>query len=143
MLNLETEGDVRVASTALGVSTALFGLWPVLAPRSFARVWGISTEGGATALMSIRSVGLRDLVMGAGLTSAAVHGGKITPLLLSRALTDGLDGLAVLLALANGGGTHRGLSVLGLLAAGATAVDLSLWWASKVIRDPDALDDDY
>ena len=141
MLYLETEGDVRVATTALGAATALFGLWPLVAPGSFARVFGISTQGGPTTLLAIRSVGTRDLVMGAGLISAAVHGGKITPWLLARALTDGLDATSVGIALARGGGTHKGLPLLGALAVGATVVDAALWWASKVLVDPAPLDD--
>lgn len=141
MLYLETEGDVRVATTALGIGTALFGLWPMVAPRSFGRAWGITAES-ATAALSIRSVGARDLVMAAGLISAAQHGGKITPLLLGRALTDGLDGLAVAIALASGERGNGKLAGLAALAAGATVVDTALWWASKVLRDPVSYDDD-
>jgi hypothetical protein len=141
MLHLETEGDVRVASTVLGAATALFGLWPVLAPRSFARAFGLSTQGGPTSELAIRSTGVRDLVMGAGLVSAAVHGGRIGPWLLARLLVDGLDGAAVSLALANRQGRNRQLALLGLLAAGAALVDAALWWAAKVIADPAPLDE--
>src|SRR5215207_6216081 len=144
MLHLETEGDVRVATTALGAATALFGLWPMLSPRTFAAAWGVSTAGGPTALLSIRSTGLRDLVYGASLMSAALHGGRITPWLLGRALIDGLDGTAVAIALATGEGGNRRLALLALLATGATVTDAALWWASKVIRDPMSFgDDDY
>ena len=141
MLHLETEGDVRVATTALGVATALFGLWPVLAPRSFARVFGLPTQAEPTTGLSIRSVGIRDLVMGAGLVSAAVHGGRIAPWLLARLLIDSLDGAAVGLTLVSRQGRSRPLALLGLLAAGAAAIDGALWWAARVIVDPAPLDE--
>ena len=124
------EQSVRRATAALGVATALFGIAPALAPGFFGRLFGLPTEGGPAALAVVRSLGIRDAVMGIGLISAALHGGRIAPLLLSRTLVDGGDALAVSLAVARGAGNGR-LAALGALAFGAAIVDHALWHAAR------------
>ena len=64
--------------------------------------------------------------MGVGLLSAAVHGSRLAPWLMMRALCDGGDAAAIAIAFARGGGNAR-LAGLGLLALGATAYDAVLW----------------
>ena len=142
MLDLHGDADLRRATTALGVATGLFGLLPAVAPRAFARLFGIPTAGGPGALAAIRSVGLRDAVMGAGLTSAAMHGGRYAPLLLSRLLVDAGDAAVVAITLASGA-RNRSLATLGLLALGAAGVDFVLWRAAKQAAqsDEDELDE--
>ena len=127
---LTDERGVRRATTALGVATALFGLGPAVAPACFARLFGLPTDGSPAMLAAIRSVGIRDAVMGIGLVSASVHGGRIAPLLLARTLVDGGDAITVSLAMAKGGGNAR-LAALGALAFGAALVDHALWHAAR------------
>ena len=63
--DLTTERGVRRATSALGVATFLFGLAPAVAPGYFARLVGIaSAETHPATLSVIRSVGIRDAVMG-------------------------------------------------------------------------------
>ena len=125
---------LRHLATALGAGTTVFGVWPAVAPRSFARTFGLPTEGGPGALAALRSVGVRDAVTGVGLCSAAMHGGKFAPWLLSRLLVDASDAAVMGLACRQGG--NRQMGALGLLALGAAAVDALLWQAAKrAVRD--------
>src|SRR5215467_10072149 len=123
------EQYLRRAAAGLGLATLAFGVTPVLAPSQFARLFGFTAPDLATAAM-MRSLGLRDAVMGMGLWSAAAHGGTYAPWLLARALTDGGDTLAVGLAAGRGWRNRRFLA-LGALALGATALDAALYWATK------------
>jgi hypothetical protein len=123
------EGTVRRAAAALGLATVAFGVTPLVAPRRFARIFGFATPDAATASM-MRSLGLRDAVMGMGLWSAAAHGGNYAPWLLARTLTDGGDALAVGWA-AVGGWRTRGFLALGALALGALALDGALYAVAK------------
>jgi len=126
---LLSAGMVRRVAAALGLATAAFGVTPLVAPQRFARMFGFAAPDAATASM-MRSLGLRDAVMGLGLWSAAVHGGNYAPWLLGRALTDGGDALAVGWAAGRGWRT-RGFLALGALALGATALDAALYAAAK------------
>lgn len=129
--DLNTERGVRRATSALGVATLLFGLAPAVAPGYFARLVGVTpAETGPATLSFIRSIGIRDAVMGIGLLSAAMHGGKLAPWLLARSLMDLGDTVSVSLAFARGGGSSR-LAALGALAFGATIVDHALWHAAR------------
>src|SRR5438270_5135956 len=103
--DLTTERGVRRATSALGVATLVFGLAPAVAPGYFARLVGIApVETGPATLSFIRSIGIRDAVMGIGLLSAAMHGGKLGPWLMARTLMDLGDTVSVSLAFARGGG---------------------------------------
>src|SRR5215831_9771552 len=126
------EQQLRRAAAGLGLATLAFGVMPLLAPGQFARLFGFAAPDPATASM-MRSLGLRDAVMGIGLWSAAAHGGKYAPWLLARTLTDGGDTLAVGLA-AGGGWRNRRFLSLGALALGATAVDAALYRRVKRAR---------
>jgi hypothetical protein len=135
---LRDDKMLRQLATALGAGTTVFGVWPALAPRSFARTFGLPTEGGPGPLATLRSVGVRDAVTGVGLCSAALHGGKFAPWLLSRLLVDASDAAIMALACRQGGG-NRQMGALGLLALGAAGLDLALWQAAKrAARDDDA-----
>jgi len=109
---------VRPGTAAFGVALALFSLPGFLAPRFFGRMVGLTVTDDATASM-VRSVSVRDLVMGIGLVSAAMHGSRLAPWLLMRTLCDGGDTVAVGIAVARGAGNVR-LTLLGLLALAAT-----------------------
>lgn len=120
-----SEKQIRQAAAALGVATAAFGVTPLVAPGVFARLFGFPPPDASTAAM-MRSLGIRDVVMGVGLWSAAAHGGNYAPWLLARVLTDGGDTLAVGIGAGMGHRNVRFLA-LGALALGAAAGDAVLW----------------
>jgi hypothetical protein len=120
-----SEQQVRRLAALLGLATVGFGATPLVAPGVFARLFGFPLPDAATASM-MRSLGLRDVVMGMGLWSAAAHGGNYAPWLLARLLTDGGDALAVGLGAGLGHRNGRFLA-LGALALGAAAGDAVLW----------------
>ena len=122
------EQQIRRAAAGLGLVTLAFGIPPLVVPGQFARLFGFAAPDPAVASM-MRSLGVRDIVMGIGLWSAAAHGGKYAPWLLARTLTDGGDTLAVGLAAGRGWRNPRFLA-LGALAVGATALDTVLYGAA-------------
>lgn len=123
------EKQIRPLAGALGLGMVAFGAAPLLAPAVFGRVFGIAASDPATASV-VRSVGLRDVVMGIGLWSAAAHGGKYAPLLLGRILTDSGDAVVISLAAAAGRRNRRFLA-LGGLALAAALVDAVLYVAAR------------
>lgn len=126
----QPRGDaVRELTALLGVGTVLFSMTPIVAPRQFARLFGFSTPDPATTSM-MRSLGLRDAVMGMGLWSAASHGGNFAPWLLARTLCDGGDTLSVSLAVARGERNPRFI-LLGAIALGAALFDAALYAAAQ------------
>jgi hypothetical protein len=126
---LLTEKQARGIAAVVGLSLVAFGALPTIAPKPFARLFGLTTPDPATASM-MRSLGIRDAVMGIGLWSAASHGGKYLPWLLSRTLVDGGDTLAVGLAIAQGKRDPRFIG-LGALALGATVVEAALYTVAR------------
>lgn len=131
----------RPLAAALGLGTVAFGLLPVVLPRQFARLFGFPALD-PTLATAFRSVGVRDVVLGMGLWSAAAHGGNFAPWLLARLLSDGGDTLAIALAAASGARQPRFLA-LGALALGATLADGALYLlarqpvsAATVTEDP-------
>ncbi|HEX6800094.1 MAG TPA: DUF4267 domain-containing protein [Ktedonobacterales bacterium] len=125
------EPDVRRLAAGMGVAIVAFGAAPLLAPRGFARIFGLTPSGpGETSV--VRSVGLRDVVMGLGLWSAAAHGGRYAPLLLGRLLTDGGDAVAVGIAAVQGARRPRFVA-LGGLALAATLADAALYWLARKV----------
>ncbi len=122
---LLTEKQARGIAAGVGLSLVAFGALPAVAPGPFARLFGFATPDAASASM-MRSLGVRDALMGMGLWSAATHGGKYLPWLLARTLTDGGDTLAVGLAIAQGKRDPRFIG-LGALALGATITEAALY----------------
>ncbi len=122
----------RRLAAGLGLATLAFGVSPLMAPRRFARLFGFAEPDAGTVSM-IRSLGVRDTVMGMGLWSAAAHGGNYAPWLLARTLTDGGDALAIGWAAGAGWRNWRFFS-LGALALGASAVDVALYAAARRAR---------
>ncbi len=121
---------MRQLAVGLGLGSVAFGVAPILAPRFFARLFGLKVSRDSTASVAVRSVGVRDLVIGLGLWSAASHGGRYAPWILARALSDTGDALACTIALAQGA-DRRGFKSLTLLAAGAAAGGFALWFAAR------------
>ena len=116
---------LRPGTLALGVALAIFSAPAVVWPRFFARLVGLTVPDEPSAV-AIRSVAIRDAVMGVGLVSAAQHGSRLAPWLLVRALCDGGDAAAIGFAFARGAGSPR-LGALGALALGAALYDAVLW----------------
>lgn len=123
--NALTETQARGIAAGIGISMVVFGALPLLAPGAFARLFGLGQPDAATTSM-IRSLGVRDTVMGVGLWSAATHGGKYLPWLLTRILTDAGDTLAVGVAVAQGRRSPRFIA-LGGLALGAALTETALY----------------
>jgi hypothetical protein len=119
----------RNLSAGLGILSIVFGVVPFIAPRLSAQVAGIPLPGHAAPVI-VRSVGVRDAVIGMGLWSAAVHGGNYSPWLLARVLCDAGDTVAVGMAVARGARDPR-LLALGALALSALASGLTLYMASR------------
>lgn len=130
MVNVKVDGgQARRFAAGLGLATLAFGVPPLVAPRRFARIFGFAEPDAGTASM-MRSLGVRDVVMGMGLWSAAAHGGTYAPWLLARTLTDGGDAMAIGWATGSGWRNWRFYS-LGALALGATALDAALYLAAR------------
>ena len=124
--------QLRRIAGALGLATVAFGATPLAAPAVFARLFGFPKPDASTAAM-MRSLGVRDIVMGMGLWSAAAHDGNYVPWLLARTLTDGGDVLAVGIGAGAGHRNARFLA-LGALALGAAAGDGVLWRQARAAR---------
>jgi hypothetical protein len=113
--------QVRKLAAALGVGTVAFGVVPALSPGLFARLFGLHPPSDPTLAAAFRSVGARDIAVGMGLWSAAAHRGNYAPWLLARAICDGGDTVAALLAVRAGVRDPRFLG-LTALAFAATVV---------------------
>ncbi|HLJ81239.1 MAG TPA: DUF4267 domain-containing protein [Ktedonobacterales bacterium] len=132
MIDRLSDTQLRRIAAALGLATVAFGATPLAAPAVFARFFGFPKPDASTAAM-MRSLGVRDVVMGMGLWSAAAHSGNYAPWLLARLLTDGGDTLAV--GIGAGAGHRNGrFLALGALALGAAAGDALLWAAARRAR---------
>jgi hypothetical protein len=127
--DMVTEKQARSLAAGMGLTMVAFGALPTVTPGAFARLFGFPRPDAQGAAM-MRSLGLRDVVMGIGLWSAAAHGGRYQPLLLARALTDGGDTLAVALAVAQGKRDPRFIA-LGALALGAALGETALYVATR------------
>ena len=124
------ENRLRSLAALLGIGTIAFGALSVLAPRAFGRLFGLAVDAEPTVPAVIRSVGVRDTVLGMSLWSAAVHGGHYAPWLLARLLSDAGDTVAVALAIRNGA-RAPGFLVLSGLALGASAYGA---WLYRAVR---------
>ena len=125
---------LRMLAASLGISVALFSGASLLSPRRFASFFGISAPDPSVDSM-IYSIGARDVAMGMGLWSAAMHGGKYAPWLLARLIVDGGDAAGIAVAVARGWRNPRFLT-LGGLALGAAACDAILWTAARRAASP-------
>jgi hypothetical protein len=118
-------------ATALGVGTVVFGAAPLVAPGFFGRLFGIQSANEPSVATAIRSVGARDLVIGAGLLRALERqdAQAVGDWLLARVACDAADTVGVSIAVARGA-RSRGFLALGGLALGATLIGgvLRLRW---------------
>ena len=121
---------LRSLTLALGIGTTVFGIAPVLAPRTFGNLFGLPMDQSPAAEIAMRSVGARDAINGIGIVSATMHNGRVAPWLLARAVSDGTDTIGVAMALLQGSGNPR-LALLGGVALAATIVDVVLYLGNK------------
>ena len=133
-MNLD-EPRLRTLATTLGVVSIGIGGMLTLAPRLSGRLFGLAIGCEPTAPIMFRAAGLRDVVVNAGLISAARHGGNYAPWLLARALSDAGDVLAVLLAALAGARNPRTYG-LGAVALVHTTVDVLLLRAARQASHP-------
>ncbi len=124
-----TDEQTRRLAAALGFSLLVFGVAPTLAPRTFAKLFSFAEPDAETTSM-MRSVGVRDMAMGAGLLATAASGGAYAPWLLARVLADGGDTVSVGIAIAQGKRRPRFI-LLGGLALAAAIADATLWTLAR------------
>lgn len=124
-----TDEQVRRMAAGLGLSLALFGAVSAIAPQPFAWLFGMRQPDPEMTSM-YRSIGVRDVAMGMGVWSAAVHGGNYAPWLLARIIADGGDSVGVGIAVAQGQ-RHPRFIGLGGLALAAAAADTVLWLLAR------------
>jgi len=123
---------MRILAGGLGLGAVLFGIVPALFPGWFAHVFGIGSADNPTVATAIRSVGIRDVVVGLGLVYAAHAGerGALRRWVLARAACDAGDAVAVGVALAAGTRSPRFIG-LGAAAAGAALCGVAVLRAAR------------
>ena len=120
------EDRVRSLATLLGIGSILFGSLPVISPHAFGRIFGSQVGSDPSTAAAYRSLGVREVVMGVGLWSAAYHGGHYAPWLLARMLIDvGASG-AGLLAMRQGSRRPGFVALVGL-SIGTALGSYMLW----------------
>lgn len=124
-----SDQQTRMLAAGLGLSLLAFGAFPAVAPGPFARIFGF-TQPDAEGASVMRSVGVRDVAMGAGLWTAAASGADYAPWLFARMLADGGDTISVGIAMAQGNRSPRFLLLSGMALA-ATAADAFLWTLAR------------
>jgi len=119
-------------SGALGLGAVLFGVLPALMPRFFGRLFGIAATDNSSVATAIRSVGIRDVILGVGILQALRSRDRrsLHHWLLARTAADVGDCLSVTLGVA-GGTRDRGFLALGALAMSAAGLGA---WLSKQTR---------
>ena len=127
---------LRLGAGALGLGTSLFGVAPLVAPRLFAKFFGLPFDDRRpAATMAIRSVGARDLVSGLGLLATMGNPARNRPWLLVRTAADVGDALVSYASL-RGEPRNWRLRVLMLVAAGAALLDVGLLAGSAIAKRP-------
>ena len=129
---LAARNSVRLATIGIGLGATLFGLVPMVAPRYFCRMFDLPIDNSPAADVIVRSVSSRDMINGIGIISATIHGGRVGPWLISRAVADGTDAATIALAFASGARGWR-FALLGGLAAAGTFADVVLYRANKAM----------
>jgi hypothetical protein len=109
-----------------GAGRALVGVALLAAPAPIARSWVGADDTPATVLA--RSLGARDLVIGAGLVLAAARGGDPARWLAGGVLADSVDGIFTLAA---GDGIPRNGRVATTALAGGSAL-FGAWLARAI-----------
>jgi hypothetical protein len=123
-------GVLWLGTQVLGVGLVLFSAPAVFAPKLFGRMAGLSVAEDAAGSVAVRSVAIRDVVMGAAMVSAARQHQRLAPWFLIRTFCDGGDAVGIALAFLRGAGNTR-LGMLGAIALGATIYDLVFYTVAR------------
>ncbi len=126
---------LRLLRAGLGVGTVVFGIVPLLAPRWFARMFGLPETEDPAANVVVRSVAVRDLVNGIGLLLTLDNPRANRRWLAVRCLSDTGDSVACMLAFRLGTRSSR-LKALGSLASGAALFGAALLLAGAYEEEP-------
>jgi hypothetical protein len=118
-------------AVVLGAGSVVFGIGPVIAPRWFARQVGIPVENDPRLQAVVRSVGVRDAVIGTGLARTAARGGDYRGWLLARLASDWGDAAAIGLAVGSGSRDRRFLRLGGIAIAAGLFGNLVYWLALR------------
>jgi hypothetical protein len=112
---------------ALGLGAIAFGIPAIVVPVWFAKLFGIASAEDPTVATAIRSVGIRDVMIGFGLVRSLQAGdaGAVNRWLIARTASDVGDTAAVAIAVASGARNPRFLG-LGALAIGASTLGAAL-----------------
>jgi hypothetical protein len=112
---------VRRAAATLGGGALVFGVLPAVWPTRFGRWCGFAFADEPTVAAAIRSVGVRDAVLGLALMLAAraKHDSSWRAWLLARAACDTGDTVGIALAVRAGARDPRFLGLGGLALAAA------------------------
>ena len=121
---------INVLSTALGLGAVVFGALPALMPSYFGRMFGIAATENPSVATAIRSVGVRDVVLGIGILEALRSGDRraLHHWLLARTAADLGDCVGVAIGVTNGE-RSRGFLTLGALAL--SAASLGAWLSER------------
>ncbi len=111
---------------ALGSGLFVFGLPAVIAPRFFARQFGLPISDDPDQAVAIHSVALRDMAFGVALILAARDGLHLRRWLMVRALCEFGDCAAILIAFIRGGGNRR-LGGLAIFAGVSAIFEIALY----------------
>lgn len=114
--------DPQATGRQLGLGRIVIGSALALAPRRTGRAWlgDIATQPGAA--VAVRSLGARDIAIGAGLVRALDTGADTRPWLLASAAADAADAIGTLLAWKHL--ARRGRLLTLVMASAATVVGL-------------------
>lgn len=116
---MEATDIATVLAWAVGIGRALTGAWFLAAPTAPARNWVDSAETDARYL--VRSIGGRDLAIGAGIMWAAAADEAILPWLLASLAADLVDAGAGAAMLSGSPRKKSLMFALGFGAIGAAA----------------------
>jgi Domain of unknown function (DUF4267) len=123
---------IDLLSAGMGLGAVAFGALPALMPQFFGRIFGLASTEDPTVATAIRSVGVRDVILGIGILQALRTDDRqaLHHWLLARTAADAGDCLAVTLGIVSGA-RARGFLLLGGLAISAAMLGA---WLSKQTR---------
>jgi hypothetical protein len=102
-----------------GWTRVSFGTMAFLVPRWAAKLWTGEDISGTTAIMGLRSLGVRDAALGLGLLIALRREGPVRGWLEAGAMSDAGDALNTLMSRR---GLPKSRSLLGLVMAGGAVI---------------------
>lgn len=114
--------DQQATGRQLGIGRLVIGTALTLAPRLTGRTWLGDVVDQPAVAVAVRSLGARDVAIGAGLVRAVDRGADTGPWLFASVAADAADAIGTLLAWKHLPG--RGRAMTFVLASAATGVGL-------------------